>query len=110
MLDVEFSIQFKKKKNRQTLHLLNSKSLQVVLMSFRFWLLAVDSCGLCQAEEEITACKAKQILKMTTIYNQNGPRLSFWVNTVIILWICTASQTVISFSAWDKLQQPTAQN
>ena len=40
-------------------------------MSFRFWLLAVDSCGLCQAEEEITACKSELSHKMTTNVTQN---------------------------------------
>ena len=32
---------------------------------------------LSHAEKERTACKAEQIHKMTTIFTQNGPRLSF---------------------------------
>ena len=40
-------------------------------MSFRFWLLAVDSRDLSQAEEEITACKSELSHKMTTIVTQN---------------------------------------
>ena len=46
---------------------------------------------------------------MTTIFTQNGPGLSFWVKIVVILWICSALQAVLSFSAWEKLrdfQQP----
>ena len=39
-------------------------------MSSSFWLLAVGSCDLSQAEKETTACKADQIHKMTTIFTQ----------------------------------------
>ena len=49
----------------------------VVYMSSRFWLLASESRDLSQAEKEMTACKAEQIHKMTIIFTQNGPRLSF---------------------------------
>ena len=71
--------------------------------------LAVGSHDLSQAEKEITVCKAEQIYKMTT---QNGPgwrKLSFWVKIVVILWICSTLQTVISVSAWvnDVIQKPT---
>ena len=45
-------------------------------MSFRFWLLAVDSRDLCQAEKEVTACKAEEIHKMTTIFTQDQGLLS----------------------------------
>ena len=53
--------------------------------------MAFESRDLSQAEKEITACKAEQIHKMTTIFTQNGPWLS--------LRICLALQAVISFSA-----------
>ena len=62
----------------------------------------VESCGFYQAEKERTACKAEQIYKMTTIITLNGPRLSFWVKMVVILWICSALQAALSFSAWEK--------
>ena len=42
-----------------------------------FWLLGVESRDFSLAEKERTACKAEQMNKMTTIFNQNGPRLSF---------------------------------
>ena len=41
-------------------------------MSSSFWLFAVGSCDLSQAEKEITACKAEEIHKLTTIFTQNG--------------------------------------
>ena len=40
-------------------------------MSSSFWLLAVSSRDLSQAEEEITAFKTEQIHKMTTIFTQS---------------------------------------
>ena len=40
-------------------------------MFSNFWLLAVGSRDLSQAEKEITACKVEQIHKMTTIFTQN---------------------------------------
>ena len=70
---------------------------QVLYMSSIFWLLGVESRDFSQAENERTACKAEQIHKMTTISTQN--RLSFWVKIVVILWICSALQAVLSFSA-----------
>ena len=69
-------------------------------MSSSFWLLQVESRD--QPEKERTAFKAEQIHKMTTIITQNGPRLSFWVKMVVILWICSALQAALSFSAWEK--------
>ena len=42
--------------------------------------------------ETIINGKTKQILKMTTVFTQNGPgwkKLSFWVKRVVILWICS---------------------
>ena len=48
-------------------------------------------------------CKAEQIHKMTTIFTQTGgPRLSFWVKIVVMFRICSASEAVLSFSAWKK--------
>ena len=46
-------------------------------------LLQVESCDFSQAEKERTACKAKQIHKMTIIFTQNGPRLSFILYKII---------------------------
>ena len=46
-------------------------------MSSSFWLLPVESHDFSQVEKERTACKAEQIHKNTTNYDQNGPRLSF---------------------------------
>ena len=46
-------------------------------MSSSFWLLRVESSYFSQAEKERTACKAQEIHKMTTIFTQNGPKLSF---------------------------------
>ena len=42
-------------------------------MSSSFWMLGVES----HAEKVRTVCKAEQIHKMTIIFTQNGPRLSF---------------------------------
>ena len=50
---------------------------QVFYMSSIFWLLRVESRDFSQAENETTACKAEQIHKMTVIFTQSGPRLSF---------------------------------
>ena len=57
----------------------------VLYMSSGFGLLGVKSRDFSQAEKERIACKAKQIHKMTTFFTQNGPRLSFGVQTVVIL-------------------------
>ena len=40
-------------------------------------ILGVESRDFSQAEKEITACKAEQIHKMTTIFTQNSPWMSF---------------------------------
>ena len=42
-----------------------------------FWLLGVESRDFSQAEKERIACEAVQIHKMTTIFIENDPRLSF---------------------------------
>ena len=44
------------------------------------------------------------------IFTRNGPRLSFWVKIVVILWICPALQAVLSFSAWEKPRDSTPNN
>ena len=71
----------------------------VLYMSSSFWLLRVESRDFSQAEKERIARKAVQIHKMMTIFTQNVLGLSFWVKIVVILWICTALQAVLSFSA-----------
>ena len=50
-------------------------------MASSFWMLGVES----RAEKERTACKSDRIHKMTTIFTQNGLRLSFCVKIVVIL-------------------------
>ena len=72
-----------------------------------FGLLWVESRDFSQAEKERTACKAVQIHKMTTIFIENGPRLSFWAKMVVILWICSALQVDLSFLAWGKPRDST---
>ena len=42
-----------------------------------FWLFGVESRDFPDAEKERTACKAEQIYKLSTIFNQNDPGLSF---------------------------------
>ena len=49
----------------------------LLYMSSSFWQLEVESRDFYHAEKEKTAWKAEQIPKMTTIFTQNGPRLSF---------------------------------
>ena len=46
-------------------------------MSSSFWLLGVETRDFSQAEKEITACKAKQIHKMTPIFAQNDIQGTF---------------------------------
>ena len=46
-------------------------------MSSSFWLLGDESRDFSHAEKEKTACKAEQIHKMTIVFTQNGPGLSF---------------------------------
>ena len=60
----------------------------VLYMSSSFWLLRVESRGLSHAEEERTACKAEQIHKMTTIFTQNAPRLSFELSFCDFAQLC----------------------
>ena len=82
----------------------------VVYMFFSFLQLTVGSSYLSQAEKETNNGKAEQIHKMTTIFTQNDNLGPFWVIIVVILWICSALQTVLSFSAWQKLNDSARNN
>ena len=62
------------RQNEKTVQSLFTK---VLYISSSFWLLGVKSRDFSHAEKERTACKDEQIHKMTTIFTQNGPRLSF---------------------------------
>ena len=86
---------------------LKSGCIWVLYMSSSFWLLRVESRDFSQAEKDSTANKDEQTHKMTTIFNQSGPRLSFWVKMIVTLWICAALQAVLSFSAWEKSRDST---
>ena len=79
----------------------------VLYMSSIFWLLGVETRDFAHAEKERTACKAEQIHKMTTIFTQNDNLGPFWVKIIVILWICSALQAVLSFSAWEKSRDST---
>ena len=79
---------------------------KVLYISSSFGLLGVESRDFSQAEKERTACKAQQIHKMTTIFTQNINLGPFWVK-IVILWICSALQAVLSFSAWEKSRDST---
>ena len=74
----------------------------VLYISFSFWLLGVESHDFSQAEKERTASKAEQIHKMTNIFTQNDNLGPFLVKIVVISWICSALQAILSFSAWEK--------
>ena len=69
-------------------------------MSSSYRLLAVESRDFTHAEKEITACKAVQIHKMTSISTQNCPRLSFCESG-------SALQAFSSFSALEKSSDST---
>ena len=71
---------------------------------FGCWVLALESRDLSHAKKERTACKPEQIHKMT-IFTQN--LRPFWSKIIVILWICSAWQTIISFPAGDKSFDPT---
>ena len=81
---------------------------RVLYMSSSFWLLGVKSSDFSHAEKERIACKAEQVHKLTTIFTRNGPRLSFWVKIVVILWFAQlCRQFFLSFSAWEKSRDST---
>ena len=48
-----------------------------------------------------------QIHKMTNDFTLNDNLGLFWVKIVVILWICSALQAVLSFSAWEKSRDST---
>ena len=73
-----------------------------------FWLLAVKSRDLSQDEKKTTVAKAEQVQKMTITFTQNDKFWPFWVEMIIIFWICSCLTTVTFFSAWDKSCDPTA--
>ena len=79
-------------------------------MFSNFWLLAVGSRDISQAEKEITACKVEQIHKLTTIFTQKDNLGPFWMKVVDILWICLAYQATISLSALSRDPTANSQN
>ena len=50
----------------------------------------------------------EKIHKMTINFTHNGQKLPFWVKIVIIFKICSALETVVFFSAWDKSRDSSA--
>ena len=76
-------------------------------MCSSFWLLGVESRDFSHAEKERIACKAEQIHKMTifTLNDNLGPYL---LKIVVILWVYSALQAVLSFSAWEKSRDSTS--
>ena len=79
----------------------------MLYMSSIFGLFEVESRDFYHAEKERTACKAEQIHIMTTIFTQNDNLRPFWLEIVVILWICSDLQAVLSFSAWEKSRDST---
>ena len=79
---------------------------KVAYISTSFWLLADGSRDLSQAEKEMIVYE--QTPWMTIIFTQKGLRLSFSVKIVLILWIYSALQAVVSFWGWNKSRDPTA--
>ena len=61
-----------------------SSCTKMVYVFSSFWLLGVESRDFGHAKKERTAFKAEQINKMATNYTQNGHRLSFCVEMVVI--------------------------
>ena len=74
-------------------------------MSSSFWLLGVDPRDFSYAEKERTACKVEQIHKMTIIFTENSPRLSFREN----LFSFASSSFFLSLKS-DVTQLATAKN
>jgi hypothetical protein len=73
--------------------------IKILYISSSFWLLRVQTRDFSLAEKKRTGCKAEQIHKMTTILSQKDNLGLFWVKIVVILWIYSALQAVLSFSA-----------
>ena len=63
----------------------SNSDIKVLYMSSGFGLLGVESRYFSHAEKKITACKAEQIHKMTTIFTQNGNLGPIRVRIVVIL-------------------------
>ena len=80
---------------------------KVLYMCSSLWLLRVWSRDFSHDENERTACKAEQFHKMATFLTQNGNRMLLWVKTVVILWVCSALEAVLSLSAWEKSRDST---
>ena len=72
----------------------------VLYMWSSICLLGVESRDFSHAEKERFAWKVVQIHKMTTVFTQNDSLGPFWVNIVVIFWICSSLQGGLSFSAW----------
>ena len=51
--------------------------------------------------------KFGKLTKWQTFFTQNDNLGPFWVKIVVILWICTALQAMLSFSASEKLRDST---
>ena len=78
-------------------------------MSSSFQLLEVESQDFSQAEKERTAFNAGQIHKMTTIFTQNAPRLSFELSFCDFAQLC--KQFFLSQLEKNPVTQlPTAKN
>ena len=75
---------------------------KVLYMWSSFWLLEVESRNFSYNEKKRIAFKKVQIHKITTIFTQNDNLEQFWAKVFVILWICSALQVVLSFSAWEK--------
>ena len=87
----------------------------VLYISSSFWLLGVESHDFSHAEKKRTACKPEQIHKKTKSFTENGPRLSFWLKTVVFcefvqLWKHFLSFFLIQLEKNPVTQLPTAKN
>ena len=91
---------------------------RAAIISWFFFLSGIASIYCWQLDHVIyLVLRKKELLanlckfnKMTTIFTQNDNLRPFWVKIIVILWICSAWQTIISFSAWDKSFDPTAKS
>ena len=79
---------------------------EVLYMSSSFWLLGVESRDFCPAEKKRTTVLQNwansQI--MATFFTQ---KVAIFSENVVILWICSALQAVLSFLAWEKSRDST---
>ena len=52
--------------------------------------------------------QAEQMYKIATIFTENDNLAPFWVKMkIVILWICSALQVVLFFSAWEESRDST---